>query len=67
MEGATASGTAGPSVTLGIATNATPTFAVFGTAGGPIGFDPAVNRIFVRFKDGSGITRGSTSVAVRTQ
>jgi hypothetical protein len=30
-------------------------------------FDPAANRIFVRFKDGGGVTRGSTSVAVRTQ
>ena len=60
-------GTAGPSVTLGIGTNATPTFAIFATAGGPIGFNPAANRIFVRFKDGAGVTRGATSVAVRTQ
>jgi len=29
-------------------------------------FDPAVNRIFVRFRDVAGTTRGSTSVAVRT-
>ena len=60
-------GTAGPSVTLGIGTNATPTFAIFATAGGPIGFNPAANRIFVRFRDGAGVTRGATSVAVRTQ
>jgi len=30
-------------------------------------FDPAANRIFVRFKDSGNVTRGSTSVAVRTQ
>jgi hypothetical protein len=60
-------GAAAPSVTLGIGTNATPTFAIFATAGAPIGFNPAANRIFVRFKDGAGVTRGATSVAVRTQ
>ena len=30
-------------------------------------FDPAANRIFVRFKDAGNVTRGSTSVALRTQ
>jgi hypothetical protein len=30
-------------------------------------FDPAVNRIFARFKDAGAVTRGSASVAVRTQ
>ncbi len=44
----------------------TPTFGVFVTATGDIAFDPGVNRIFVRFADGGGVTRGSTSVAVRT-
>jgi len=29
-------------------------------------FDPANNRIFVRFKDPDDVTRGATSVAVRT-
>ena len=58
---------ASPSVTLDIGSNATPTFAVFAGASGPIAFDPAANRIFVRFKDGTGVTRGATSVAVRTQ
>ncbi len=30
-------------------------------------FDPAVNRVFVRFTDNGGLVRGATSVAVRTQ
>jgi hypothetical protein len=30
-------------------------------------FDPANTRVFVRFKDAGGVTRGATSVAVRTQ
>ena len=54
------------SVTTTITANATPTFAVFVQGNGTVPFDPAVNRIFVRFNSG-GVTRGSTSVAVRTQ
>ena len=56
----------GPVTTL-IAANATPTFAFFVTGTNVVPFDPANNRIFVRFKDSAGVTRGSTSVAVRTQ
>lgn len=56
----------GADVTATINANATPTFAIFVTASGNISFDPAANRIFVRFSSG-GVTRGSTSVAVRTQ
>jgi len=56
-----------PTVTTQINTNATPTFAIFAQGGGFVPFDPATNRIFVRFKDGGNVTRGSTSVAVRTQ
>lgn len=55
------------SVTTTIATNATPTFSIFAQANGSVAFDPANNRIFVRFKDAGNVTRGSTSVAVRTQ
>jgi hypothetical protein len=35
------------------------------TASGGVQFNPAVNRVFIRFKDGSGLTRGSTSVAAQ--
>jgi WD40 repeat protein len=57
----------GGSVTTTINANATPTFGIFVQGAGTVPFDPAANRIFVRFKDGSDVTRGSTSVAVRTQ
>jgi hypothetical protein len=55
------------SVTTTILSNETPTFGVFVVAQEDISFFPETNRIFVRFKDSSGITRGLTSVAVRTQ
>jgi len=58
--------TTSPVVTT-INANATPTFGIFVAGSGNVPFDPAANRIFVRFKDAGGITRGSTSVAVRTQ
>lgn len=59
--------TRGPSATLALNTNTTATFAVFvrGT-GAAIADDPARNRIFIRFNEGSA-PRGATSVAVRTQ
>jgi hypothetical protein len=57
----------GPNVTTQINANATPTFGIFVQGSGNVLFDPATNRIFVRFKDAGGVTRGSTSVAVRTQ
>jgi len=57
----------GSSVTTTINANATPTFGIFMQGSGNVPFDPAANRIFVRFKDGGNVTRGSTSVAVRTE
>jgi hypothetical protein len=44
--------------------NNTRTFAVFVTARGDVPLNPANNRIFVYFRDGEGVTRGATSVAV---
>ena len=60
-------GDVGVSVTTDIPAGATPTFAVFASASGPVPFDPATNRIFVRFRDDARVTRGSTSVAVRSE
>jgi hypothetical protein len=59
-------GSPGSTVTTTINANDTPTFAVFVQGSGNVPFDPAANRVFVRFNSG-GVTRGSTSVAVRTQ
>jgi hypothetical protein len=56
----------GPTVSTQINAGATPTFSVFVAGNAFIPFDPANGRIFVRFKDGQGVTRGATSVAVRT-
>lgn len=54
-------------VTTTIDANATPTFGIFVAGNGNIPFNAATNRIFVRFKDAGNVTRGATSVAVRTQ
>jgi hypothetical protein len=56
------------SVTTQINVGSTPTFGIFvsGT-GASIPFDPANNRVFVRFTDSTSTVRGATSVAVRTQ
>jgi glucose/arabinose dehydrogenase len=58
---------AGPRATVSIGAGASSTFAVFVSASGPVPFDPASNRIVVRFTDGAGTVRGATSVAVRRQ
>ena len=53
-------------VTVPVNANDTPTFSIFVFGkGSPVTFDPAVNRVFVRFKNG-GATAGATSVAVTT-
>lgn len=56
-----------PTVTLTMANGATPTFSAFVQATGTVPFDPAHNRIFMRFKDSGGTSRGATSVAATTQ
>ena len=56
---------AAASVNFFIGANATASFAVFVEDGLPVAYDPANNRIAVRFEE-SGALRGSTSVAVRT-
>ncbi len=57
-----------PSASLAVSfvANATPTFSVFVTASAPIAFAPGTSRIFLRFVDASGVSHGSTSVAVTT-
>jgi len=54
------------SVVTTVGSGTTPTFAVFMTATGGTSFDPANNRVSLRFRDATGVTRGATSVAVRT-
>lgn len=54
------------SVTTSIASGATPTFGFFVTGSGNVPFDPANNRVHVTFADDGGLTRGATSVAIRT-
>ena len=52
-------------VTTTIDADEMPTFGIFVESDEPIAFNPAVNRIFVRFTDESdGVVRGATSVAV---
>jgi hypothetical protein len=53
-------------VTLTDTAGTTPTFSVFVNATAPIALDAANARIFVRFKDGNGVSHGATSVAVET-
>jgi hypothetical protein len=55
------------SVPTTILSNETPTFGIFVAAAGDISFFPETHRIFLRFKDSGNVTRGLTSVAVRTQ
>jgi hypothetical protein len=52
------------SVSATFAANQSSTFSVFTTATAAIPFFPSDVRLFLRFKDGGGTTRGSTSVAL---
>lgn len=52
-------------VTTAIGADATAAFGIFVTGSGAIPFAPAINRLFVRFRDDTGAVRGATSVAVR--
>lgn len=56
-----------PVVTTQINAGETPTFAILIFGNGGVPFNPATNRILMRFKDAGNVTRGSTSVAVLTQ
>jgi hypothetical protein len=55
------------SVTTDVQPKATPTFGIFVTGSATVADMPGVNRIFATFIDSSGLLRGETSVAVRTQ
>ena len=46
--------------------NGAQTFSVFLSASAPISFAPATARVFLRFLDSSGVSHGSTSIAVET-
>jgi sugar lactone lactonase YvrE len=59
-------GTPAQSLPVSIAAGGSPTFSVFVGASGSIPFAPGATRIFVRFLDSSGVSHGSTSVAVTT-
>ena len=55
-----------PGLTVVLDAGETSTFSIFVKSDGPVPFDPAASRIFVRFQDDADIVRGATSVAVRT-
>jgi len=54
-------------VTTSIAQKTTPSFGIFVASTGPVPFRSGRPSRFVRFKDTGGVTRGSTSVAIRTE
>ena len=52
------------SVDVDLPSGASPTFSVFSQAMAEVENNPAINRVFVRFTDSSGVVRGGTSVAL---
>jgi hypothetical protein len=56
-----------PSLARVMPAGSTFTLEILVTASDAVQFNPAVNRVFIRFEDTDAVTRGSTSVAVRTQ
>lgn len=56
----------GDHILQGVGAGANRTIAVFVTFNGCVNFDPAVNRIFIEFRDASNNVVGSTSTAVST-
>ncbi|GJL96806.1 MAG: hypothetical protein DHS20C06_06230 [Hyphobacterium sp.] len=54
------------SVQRNFGANETASFAIFATTANPIGFSPASRRIFVEVTDDGSVSRGATSIAVRT-
>jgi len=52
---------------LNMPAGSTKTFGLFVSGTDDLPFDPANNRVFVRFSDSGGATRGATSVALRTR
>ncbi|MGH7393777.1 MAG: hypothetical protein ACREM3_30620, partial [Candidatus Rokuibacteriota bacterium] len=59
-------GSPAPTSSLMLDGGTTASFGVFVQALGPVPFDPAGSRVFIRFTDEAGVVRGATSVAVRT-
>lgn len=56
-----------PTVTVDYEGGTARSFAIFAASREPIAFNPAMSRVFVRFRDADGAPRGATSVAVRTR
>jgi subtilisin family serine protease len=54
------------SVTFNSVNGETRTFAAFVSATGDIPFSPGTNRLFLTFDDANGVSRGGSSVAMRT-
>ena len=56
-----------PTVTVAYEGGTARSFAVFAQGSGTVLFNPAMNRVFLRFRDADQTLLGATSVAARTQ